>query len=474
MIVEGQLDLLGAGLAGVVFVPWLARYARSLGVDAWLVLAGTATIGWYFQPLIWVGLSPVIFAYYLVFAPRLGPAWHLGLAGVAFVGVAPNAWWLSDWGKYWWLRQPIAGDHIPLPDWLAVLGSLPDYPPLFEYLPGGVVLVFGGIAGLVLLWRTSHKASAWLLLLAALFAVLMARVAGVWSAVPPAVPDRVMVLAAGFLVPPTAFAVWTLLRTVRGAVIATIIALVGLMIVGWVDGPGKPLARNLGVATDPLLIGFTPEQQQLIALLNEHTTPEARVLWDETFGHRTGWNWSALLPLQTNCAFLGGLDPEAGVEHSYCAMCSRQLTGRALSEWSDADLMAFCRWYNVGWVVARSPAAIERWGKLAKASPIAQLTEDGQPVVFYKLDRPRSFILSGGGTATWESANTRRVILTNVVPNAEGEVQLSLHMLKGLRVSPSYIMVEPMKDPTCRDPVDHVKLHMPSPVPRLTLMWENP
>jgi hypothetical protein len=93
-------------------------------------------------------------------------------------------------------------------------------------------------------------------------------------------------------------------------------------------------------------------------------------------------------------------------------------------------------------------------------------------VVFYVLDRPLSFILSG--TATWESANTRRVILTNVVPNAEGEVKLSLHMLKGLRVSPSYIIVEPMQDRTCRDPVDHVKLHVPGPVPRLTLMWENP
>lgn len=537
MIVEGQLDLLGAGLAGVVFVPWLARFARTLGVDAWLMLAGTATIGWYFQPLIWVGLSPVIFAYYLVFAPRHGPAWHLGLAGIAFVGVAPNAWWLSDWAKYWWLRQPIpiAEDHIPLPNWQAVLGTPSDYPPLFEYLPGGIVLVFGGIAGLVLLWRTGHKTGAWLLLLAALFAVLMARVAGVWSAVPPAVPDRVMVLAAGFLVPPTAYAVWELLRTVRGAAIATTIVLLGLMMVGWVDGPGKPLARSLGVATDPLLIGFTPEQRQLIALLNEHATPEARVLWDETSNHRPGWNWSALLPLQTNCAFLGGLDPEAGVDHSYCAMCSRLLTGRSLSEWSDAELMAFCRWYNVGWVVARSPATIERWGRLvwfvltdqtltalrnakvpepvliklsalkdkalsredfqkglakvltqdetkqfqdtilnqtmAKAKPIARLTEDGQPVVFYTLERPRSFILSG--TATWESANNRRLVLTNVVP-FEGEVQLSLHMLKGLRVSPSYILVEPMQDPTCRDPVDHVKLHMPSPVPRLTLMWENP
>jgi hypothetical protein len=542
MIIEGQLDLLGAGLAGVVLVPWLARYARTLGVDAWLVLASTGTIGWYFQPLIWVGLSPVILAYYIVFAPRLGPAWHLGLAGVTFVGIAPNAWWLSDWGKYWWLRQPIpiAGDHIPLPNWRAVLGTIADYPPLFEYLPGGIVLMFGGVVGLILLWRTGHKTAAWLLLLAAVFAVMMARVAGVWPAVPPAIPDRVMVLAAGFLVPPTAYSVWAALSAFRGARLATILAVAALLIVGWVDGAGQPLARRLDVAADPLLIGFTREQEQLITLLNEYTTPEARVLWDETFHQRASWNWSALLPLRTSCALLGGLDPEAGVEHSYCAMCSRQLTGRALCEWSDSELMDFCDWYNVGWVVARSPAAIERWDKLPRAKAIARLSEDGQPVVLYVLDRLRTYIwkperfnlsdpvlaslrsakvseavlqklnhlknkdrlradflrelslalntdeaaayqelivntaLTPGATATWESANTRRVILTNVVPNAAGEVNLSLHMLKGLRVSPSYIVVESMKDPTCRDPVDHIKLHMPSPVPRLTLMWENP
>ncbi|HEV3385350.1 MAG TPA: hypothetical protein VG097_11095 [Gemmata sp.] len=536
MIVEGQLDLLGAGLAGVVFVPWLARYVQTLGVDAWLMLAGTATIGWYFQPLIWVGLAPVILVYYLVFAPRHGPAWHLGLAGITFVGVAPNAWWIWDWCKYWWLRQPTEWDYIPLPDWRTVLGSIADYPPLFESLPGGMVLVFCGFTGLVLLWRTGHKTASWLLLLAALFAVMMARVAGSWSAVPPAVPDRVMVLAAGFLVPPTVYAVWVLLRTIRATAIATGIALIGLLTIGWVDGTGQPLARAVGLATDPLLIGFSPEQQQIIALLNEHATPEARVLWDETSNQRPGWNWSALLPLYTKCSFLGGLDPESGVEHSYCAMCSRQLTGRALSDWSDTDLVAFCHWYNVGWVMARSPAAIERWGKLvwysltdqaiaslrnakvpndvltkiihlkdkglsrkdfqkeiakalsmeemnqfqdlivnqalARSKPIAQLTEDGQPVVFYVLDRPRLYILSG--TATWESANTRRVVLTNVVPDAKGEVHLSLHILDGLRVSPSYIQVKSLSDKTCRDPVQHIRLLMPSPVPRLTLMWENP
>ena len=478
MIVEGQLDLLGAGLAGVVFVPWLARYSRSLGVDAWLVLAGSATIGWYFQPLIWVGLAPVLCGYFLVFAPRCGPAWHLGLAGATFVGVAPNAWWLSDWVKYWWLRKPIPGDHLPLPDWKSVLGAPADYPPLFENVPGGLALVCGGLVGLILLWRAEHKTAAWLLLFSSIFVVLMARIASAWSIVPPTVPDRIMVLAAGFLLLPAAHIVWMLLRVVRGSVLSVIVAMVGLTVIGWVDGPAQPLARSLGVATEPLAVGFSPEQQNLIALLKEHTNPDARVLWDETYSQRTIWNWSALLPLYTNSAFLGGLDPESGVEHSYCALCSRQLTGRVLSEWSDDELMAFCRWYNVGWVVARSPSAIERWGKLARqpwpfrqARVIAQTTEEGQPVVIYELERPRSYILLG--KATWQSATIKRIVLTNVEPSG-GEVHLSLHMLEGLRVSPSYIQVEKLEDPPCRDPIYHVKLKMPGPVPLLTLTWENP
>jgi len=107
------------------------------------------------------------------------------------------------------------------------------------------------------------------------------------------------------------------------------------------------------------------------------------------------------------------LDPESGVEHSYCAMCSRELTGRILNQWSDADLEAFCRWYNVGWVVARSPAAVERWAKYPAARPVARLTEAGAAVVLYELQRPRSYILSG--KAKWESADPNRVTLTDVV-----------------------------------------------------------
>ncbi len=48
------------------------------------------------------------------------------------------------------------------------------------------------------------------------------------------------------------------------------------------------------------MIGLTDEQRDLIAVLKQHTTPDARILWDETTGDRAGWNWSALLPLLTD------------------------------------------------------------------------------------------------------------------------------------------------------------------------------
>ena len=130
----------------------------------------------------------------------------------------------------------------------------------------------------------------------------------------------------------------------------------------------RPLARAARVDAEPLLIGLTDDQHALLTVLRDQTTPEARILWDEIAENRPGWNWSALLPMLTGRDFLGGLDPDSGVEHSYCALCSRQLTGRMLADWSDGDLEVFCRWYNVGWVVARSPAGARALGPLPARS----------------------------------------------------------------------------------------------------------
>jgi hypothetical protein len=472
MIADGQIDSFAAGLAGVVFVPWLARFARTLGVDAWLVLAGTALVGWFAHPFLWVGLTPVVFVYYLVFAPRHGPAFHLGLAGVTFIGITPNVWWIVDWAKFWWLRRPTAEDQFRISDWQAVLGSGSDYPALFGSVPGGVGFVVAGMLGAALVWRAGCRASAWLLALSAALAVAAARVAAAWEGLPAHVPGRLALLAAGFLVPPLAFGVWSLLDRFRlaGAAAAALVA--GAVAVGWCDGRNRPLAHAVGIPFEPLAVGLGPEQRELLAVLKQHTTPDARILWDETTDERPGWNWSALLPLLADRSFLGGLDHDAGMDHSYCAMCDCRLTGRCLGEWSGEELAAFCRWYNVGWVVARSPGVIERWAKYPGAREVARLSERGRLVVLYAVDRPRSFVLSG--TATWEAGDSQRVALTNVVPNAEGEVQLSLHMIEGMRVFPSYVQIQPLQDPTGRDPVHLIRLKVPGPVPRLTLMWDAP
>ena len=57
-------------------------------------------------------------------------------------------------------------------------------------------------------------------------------------------------------------------------------------------------------------------------------------------------------------------------------------------------------------------------------------------------------------------------------------IDLSLHAFEGLRVYPSYVKLETyekldtIKD--LADPVPHVRLRTPGPVPRVTLVWEHP
>lgn len=471
MLEDGQLDFLAAGLAAAVFVPWLGRYAKNPGAESCLVLAGLALVGWYAHPLVWAGLLPLMFVFYLVFAPQHGPGWHLGLAGVTSAGVVPNAWWLIDWGRYWWLRQPSASDHIPLPCAEAVLGGPGDYAALSAGLPGGAIVPLIAAGGLVLLWAANRRAAAWLAVVAAVLAIGAARFAAAWPRVPADAAGRVAPLALAFLAPAAAFGVWEVLRRARAANVGAVLAAVALLLVGWADGPREPLAHAVGVHTRPLVIGFNAEQKQLLAVLDAHTTPAARILWDDA-DPRAGGNWPALLPLYTGRAYLGGLDPDAEIDHGHCALRDGRLSGRPLAEWADAELTAYCRWYNVGWVVCRGGRAAARWERYPAAKVVARLTEGGQPVTLFALAREHAFVLSG--QAVWESADAKRVVLTDVRPNADGEIHLSLHAFEGLRVYPSYVQLHPLPDPTGRDPIHHIRLRTPAPVPRLTLVWEHP
>jgi hypothetical protein len=242
---------------------------------------------------------------------------------------------------------------------------------------------------------------------------------------------------------------------------------------GW-----APVAAGLGLNLTPLSRGLTHEQEQLVAALRQSTTDAARILIEEADTARPGWNWTALLPLLTDRAYLGGLDPDACVEHAFCGMRAGKLNGRPFDEWTPHERDEFCRRYNVGWVMCRTPEASSWWARDPAAKEVGRY-RDGGEVVLFELNRPRTFVLNDPSlapedraAATWERADRRKVVLADVVPNKAGEVVLSLHYQPGLRVSPTVIFVDGDKD--LFDPIPMVKLRMPGRVSRVTLTWESP
>ena len=174
------------------------------------------------------------------------------------------------------------------------------------------------------------------------------------------------------------------------------------------------------------------------------------------------------MPLLTGRAYLGGLDANACIEHAYPAFVELKLAGRPISSWRDEELSEFCRHYNAGWAVCRSPAAIARFHDWLGTDPIATIA-GSPPASLYEL-QPRSFILKGH--ARLLSADARHIALADVDPE-DGKVVLSLHHQPGLRASPSS-RVQIEKEPDPYDPVPFIRLRLPGPVARLTLTWRPP
>jgi len=219
-------------------------------------------------------------------------------------------------------------------------------------------------------------------------------------------------------------------------------------------------------ATTPLVIGFTPEQLGWVKAIQENTTPEARILWEEDPEEESGSGWSALLPRLTGRYYIGGLDRNASIEHSYACLAKQCLAGRPLESWNEGELSDFYRRYNIGWIVCRSPAALACLGNYQEAQPVL-FVESSNPRYLYQL-QPRSYVLRG--QARLIEANSQHIALADVVPDKDARVVLSMHYQAGMRVSPSRVQIEKESDP--RDPIDFIRLRLQGPVARVTITWQ--
>ncbi len=450
----GHLDLLAVGLAFVLFLGGFARYSARPGVSAWLKTAAASVVGWYVHPIAWCGLFPAVAVFYLMAAPRHGLAWHLGAIAVPVLGLGVNLWWLADWAAFWWVQcEPTNGR---LPDWRAV----GDVGELLRVLSGGGwVGVALAAAGLGCIIRRERRGAAGGVLASVAVALFTARVGEVCG-------TDAKLAAAGvpaLLALPGAFAIAKLFHPMKIGPVLKVLAVSGLLAAGW-HPPAMEWAADMLPAVTPLPMGLTEPQQLLADLLREKTKPDARILLEETGD--TGVNWTPLLPPLTGRCFIGGLDAGRSLEHSAIELRTGQLAGRPFSEWTPDRRADYCRRYNVGWVLCRTPETTEWWA----CDPTATEVGRADGAVLFELKRKRSFALSG--TATVERMDRGRIVLRDVSPDETGCVKLSLHFQKELRCSPHpLVTTSAEKDP--HDPIPFLTLKVPAGVSRVTLAWER-
>jgi hypothetical protein len=467
----GDLDFLMATTAALAQAGLLLRFDRAPGVGTWLALLLASYLGWFTQPLLFALLVPLVLIYYLSVGARHGLFWHIALLGSLGGAVAGNGLWLADWVNYWWLRAPLQIEarllsHRTLQTiWDApVWGSVSD-----RFM--AAVLFAAALAGVLLLNYRRQRAAARILGMGAAGFLALALMGISWEPLGRMGTARLVIPALFFAVPPAVYvlgeglrwcAVWMGGRW-RCAMAVGIILLAG----GFAARAHLPVFTDHCSRTTPFEIGLSDERQRVVDILANETTIEGRILWEDRPGQTGSGRWTALLPVLTERAYLGGLDAHAGIQHDYVGFADQLLAGRLLRDWTDADLTEFCRRYNVGWVVCWSPAAIERFRAWTSASEKASLQDDGAGCLF-EVRRPLSFALKG--QARWLHADSRHVALGDLVPE-DGKVVLSLHYQTGLQATPSQVQVEPELDPY--DPIPFVRLRLPGPVTRVILTWEN-
>lgn len=469
LLEAGDLDLFLATLAGLLQAGLLLRFHRQASVSVGIGLLLCGAVGWYAQPAYFGPSFLLVLVYYFSVGARHALSWHLTLWGILAGGLALNAPWLLDWLGHWWIRSPLRLDAPLLPHrTLPLIWGAPLWGDAADRTLAGVLFV-SAATGVWLLHEGGHRPAARVLGLGTGSLVAMTVAGLAWEPLGLLGTPRLLVPALWFAALPAAatftrgfHAIGRLLGSPGRGAAVTVVGL-GLLALFFHERLGSLVERAAG--TTPLDIGLGEERQAVVDLLREHTTPEARVLWEDHTATRDGSHWSALLPLLTGRMFLGGLDLDRCIEHAYPSFTEQSLACRPIGDWGDVELDDYARRYAVGWVACASRGAVARFRAWSGAKPVAALPGGGQ---LFAL-RPPSFALTG--QAKLVHADCRRLVLTDVTPDDEGKVVLSLHYQEGMRVVPSRVRVE--REPDTHDPIPFVRLRLPGPVARVTLTWQG-
>lgn len=468
----GDSELLLASLAGLAHVGFLVAFHHHPGVGSWLGLLVTGILGWFLQPLLFPIALPLLLSYYLsVGVKHEFSTWHVAFWLAEQGAVLANLPWLIDWLSYWWLRS-----SLPVPTnmlahrTLATVWNAPLWGgPADRAL--AVALMLSALAGVIILNQTQRRPAARLLGTGAGGALALALLGISWEPLGLVGTSALLAPALWFAALPAAHA-WTWLGGVLltfglfgRVVLVLLLGLLGLAFASVTETASCLTGRC--VFAQPLSVGLSDEQQDVVEKLTQYTTSDARVLWEDRRLKRKESRWAALLPLLTGRSFVGGLDPDGFIEHSRICLMDQALAGRPIATWTDEQLAAYCRRYNVGWVVGWSPAVCQRFQTWPGAEKLVGLRDGGDGVLF-RVKRTPTYTLQG--QAELLHADRQYITLGNVTPE-NGVVVLSLHYQNGMVASPSRVVVE--REPSGADLIDFVRLRLAEPAARVTITWDQ-
>ncbi len=472
-LVNGDYEFFLAALAGLAHVGLLISFHRTAGVRVWFGLWLTGCLIWFLQPLLFPIALPILLTYYLSVGTKHDfLTWHFAFWGAELLAVAVNLPWLIDWFDSWWLRAALpspAGmlEHRTFATvWNAPLWGGPASRLL------AVFLIASAGVGVGILNQTQRRPAARLLGASALGALVLALLGISWEPLGVLGTAALFAPALWFACLPAAHGwTWVLGRLCRCGGAGRAIA-AGMLVVTvgcfayFTETPCPLTARCL--PAEPLEIGLNPERQAIVQALIAHTNEDARILWEDRSGPRHTSRWPALLPLLTQRRYIGALDPDGFIVHSSICLSQQMLDGRPMATltWPDEALSDYCRRYNVRWIVAWSPAVIERLEEWKAAKKIQAFT-DGETGWLFEIERTPSYALRGQAEVL--SADGQQIMLRNVVPH-NGEVLLSMHYLAGMRASPSRVQIEPA---TGEDQIGFVRLRLAVPAAVVTLTWDR-
>jgi hypothetical protein len=486
----GDLDVLLATLLVLAQAGLLIHYHNDPGLLSWLGVIAAALGGWFAQPLLLALLIPLFLIYYLSVGARHHLAWHLALLGGLLAAFAVNSFWLMDGISYWWIRVP---PHVETP-----LLIEPNLKKIWEApLWGGPVerglisaLVLASAVGVLIYNQSGQRATARLLGLSGAVFLALAVAGLIWEPLGRFGAPRLLIPALLFSVLPATHALTVAFmaswRTRFGRWATPLVVVSVLAFLGYAPPPVLSSWATRLLDAGSLQLGLDANQQAILEALQQHTTSEARILWEDRALSPLSSHWMPLLTLLTQRSFIGGLDADIRIEHTTNGLTDGILMGKPLRDWSDEALSEYCKRYNIGWVVCWSQAGCERlrhWSQAERTATLPPPVPGASPGCLFTVRRDgHSFALAG--TARWLSADTQRIVLGDVVPERSGTdthgkkpILLSLHYQAGMRVAPSRVLLDSCSiEPVNSVPGDarpFVRLWVEEPVTRVTIIWDK-